>query len=147
MSAKPKYWIGVASREHVRRGVAGGFCQLGHGKQAPVKSLQPGDWIIYYSPRETMEPGPPVQAFTALGVIGARDAYIVEMSKDFSAWRRDVAWRKAREAPITPLLAALSFIKDKSRWGYPFRRGSFTVSQSDFAVIAAAMSVKDIPAD
>ena len=35
-----RYWIGVASRDHVMRGVAGGFCQLGHGKAAPVKRLE-----------------------------------------------------------------------------------------------------------
>ena len=28
------YWIAVASREHVRRGVAGGFAQVCHGKPA-----------------------------------------------------------------------------------------------------------------
>ena len=38
-----RYWIGVASRDHVMKGVAGGFCQLGHGKSAPVKRLAPGD--------------------------------------------------------------------------------------------------------
>ena len=146
MSGEPKFWIGVASREHVWRGVEGGFCQLGHGKHAPVKSLQPGDWIIYYSPRETMAPGPPLQAFTALGVIADREPYFVEMSADFSAWRRDVVWREAHEAPITPLLGQLGFIKDKARWGYPFRRGSFTVALEDFAVIAAAMGVKDFAA-
>ena len=138
-----KYWIGVASREHVRRGVEGGFCQLGHGKHAPVKSLAPGDWIVYYSPRETMQAGPPLQAFTALGVIAEREPYLVETGKEFFAWRRDVVWRKARETPVAPLLDALSFITDKARWGYPFRRGSFTVLPADFAVIAAAMGVSE----
>ena len=42
------YWIGVASRDHVRTGVTGGFCQFGHGKQQPVKRLAPGDLIVYY---------------------------------------------------------------------------------------------------
>ena|SRR5664279_630830 len=37
-----RYWIGVASRDHVMKGVVGGFCQLGHGKAAPVKRLSPG---------------------------------------------------------------------------------------------------------
>ena len=31
-----RYWIGVACREHVGRGVAGGFAQLCHGKAAPL---------------------------------------------------------------------------------------------------------------
>ncbi|WP_275249374.1 hypothetical protein [Vandammella animalimorsus] len=32
-----KYWLGVVSREHVQRGVAGDFCQLCHGKAAPLR--------------------------------------------------------------------------------------------------------------
>ena len=41
------HWIGVASSDHVKRGVAGGFCQLGHGRREPVKRLKPGDRIVY----------------------------------------------------------------------------------------------------
>jgi len=40
-----RYWIGVASRDHVMQGKAGGFCQLGHGKAAPVKRLM-GDGFV-----------------------------------------------------------------------------------------------------
>ncbi|WP_242596564.1 hypothetical protein [Enterococcus plantarum] len=29
-------WIGVASKNNVEIGVAGGFCQLCHGKSAPL---------------------------------------------------------------------------------------------------------------
>ena len=46
-----KYWIGVASRDRARMGMAGGFCQLCHGKAAPMRRLKSGDRIIYYSPR------------------------------------------------------------------------------------------------
>ena len=63
------YWVGVASREHVLAAVSGGFCQLNHGKQAPLKRMQPGDRLLYYSPREEMRRGEPVQAFTAIGEI------------------------------------------------------------------------------
>ena len=48
------FWIGVASREHVLRAGKGGFCQLSHGKEAPVQRLHQGDVIIFYSPRERM---------------------------------------------------------------------------------------------
>ena len=136
------YWIGVASREHVQRGVAEGFCQLGHGKHAPVKRLSPGDLIVYYSPRETLAGGEPVQAFTGIGEIRPGEAYLVAMTPTFSAYRRDVAWWPCREAAIAPLIAKLSFIKAPTRWGFPFRRGSFKVSGDDFKVIADAMGVQ-----
>ena len=141
MSARA-YWIGVASRAHVRLGAAGGYCQLGHGKNAPVKRLSPGDFIIYYSPREEMDEGEPLRMFTALGQISAREPYLAQMTQGFEAWRRDVRWLTAREAPIAPLIPALSFIPDKTRWGYPFRRGSFKITEADFLLIAAAMGVK-----
>ncbi len=136
-----RYWIGVASRDHVTRGVAGGFCQLSHGKSAPVKRLSPGDWIAYYSPRAEMRAGDPVQAFTAIGRIKPGEAYAGDMGGGFHPIRRDVDWCKAREAPIRPLLDRLSFTAGKTSWGVAFRRGSFAVSAEDFAVIAEAMGV------
>jgi hypothetical protein len=46
-----RYWIGIASLDHVRKGIESGFCQLCHGKTGPMRRLAPGDWIVYYSPR------------------------------------------------------------------------------------------------
>lgn len=34
-----RYWIGVASREHAMKGIYGGFAQLCHGKEAPLKKM------------------------------------------------------------------------------------------------------------
>jgi EVE domain len=136
-------WIGVASRAHVAKGVAGGFCQLGHGKMAPLKRLAPGDLIAYYAPREDIEGGAPVQAFVAIGEIKEGEPYLARMSASFEAYRRDVDWWPGQEAPVKRLVGRLSFIKDQARWGYPFRRGSFLVSGADFRLIAQAMGVVD----
>lgn len=65
----PRYWIGVASKDHVLKAIGGGFCQLCHGKTNPLKRLTPGDWIAYYSPRTAKDGGEVVQAFTAIGQI------------------------------------------------------------------------------
>jgi hypothetical protein len=45
-------WIGVASRDHVINAIQGGFAQLCHGKQAPLKKMHTGDWIISYPSEE-----------------------------------------------------------------------------------------------
>lgn len=37
-----KFWIGTVSKEHVMKGVAGGFCQVCHGKQAPLNRMKKG---------------------------------------------------------------------------------------------------------
>jgi hypothetical protein len=136
-----RYWIGVASRDHVMKGVAGGFCQLSHGKAGPVKRLSPGDWIAYYAPREKMGEGEPVQAFVAIGKIRPGEPYEGDMGGGFHPLRRDVAFLKAKDAPIHPLLDTLSFTRGRASWGYAFRRGSFAVSADDFHVIARAMRV------
>ncbi len=71
-----KHWIAVASAEHVRRGQAGGFMQVCHGKATPLKRIQPGDWVAYYSPTETFKGKDKLQAFTAVGLgpVNTKDA-------------------------------------------------------------------------
>jgi hypothetical protein len=133
------YWIGVASRDHVRRGVSGGFCQLGHGSMHAVRRLSPGDWIVYYSPRSQLDGGEPVQAFTAIGRIAPAEAYQADMGSGFVAGRRDVDFLECGEAPIRPLVDRLGFIANKKNWAYPFRFGLLSVSQEDFRLIAEAM--------
>ena len=137
-----RYWIGVASKNHVQRGIEGGFAQLGHGKKSALHRMQPGDWIVYYSPKTALEDGEPVQAFTAIGQIAAREPYIGDMGPDFKPWRRDVNFLPARDTPIQPLLEHLSFIQDVKRWGYPFHRGHFEMTPDDFQLISNAMGVQ-----
>ena len=136
-----RYWIGVASRDHVARGVAGGFCQLGHGKASAVGRLKPGDWIAYYSPRSQLEGGETVQAFTAIGRVKPGEPYAGNMGNGFAPVRRDVAFLDAREAPIRPLIDTLGFIRNKKAWGSVFRFGQLSVPREDFALIAQAMGV------
>ena len=137
-----KYWMAVASREHVLRGVSGGFCQVCHGKGAPLKQMAPNDWIIYYSPTEEFQRPKICRAFTAIGRIQAKEPYLFQMSEGFIPWRRDVAFLEAKEAPIEPLIEALTFIQNKKSWGFPFRRGYFAIPEADFELIKKAMHVK-----
>lgn len=137
----PRYWIGVACAEHVGRGLAGGFAQLCHGKQAPLARMRPGDGVVYYSPVVTLDSREPCQQFTALGIVADGAPYRVEMGGGFQPWRRDIDWLPAQPAAIRPLLPRLAFIPDPARWGYPFRFGHLAIDACDFALIAAAMGV------
>jgi hypothetical protein len=137
-----RYWIGVASYEHVRRGVEGGFAQLNHGKAAPMRRMATGDWLIYYSPREQREGGASVQAFTAIGQLAGDEMTEVAMTESFTAARRTVNWAPAHPAPIRPLLESLSFIRNPERWGMTFRSGHLEISEGDFQRIAAAMGAE-----
>jgi hypothetical protein len=141
VDGEPRYWVGVVSAEHVARGVAGGFAQLCHGKAAPLRRMRGGDWLVYYSPAESMRGGEPVQAFKAIGQVRGGEAYEFDMGGGFVPFRRDVDYLPCRAAPIRPLLADLTFLPDKARWGYAFRFGHLQVPRADFIRIAAAMGV------
>ncbi len=137
--AGPGFWIGSATRDHVLRGVEGGFCQLGHGRPEALRRMCRGDWIAYYSGRDSWESGTPCQRFTAIGRIAGEDVYQVTVDKQFHPFRRDVRFCRAREIEIQPLIPKLSFIKNKKHWGLPFRRGYLQVSESDFRRVAEEM--------
>ncbi|CUI16129.1 conserved hypothetical protein [Candidatus Protochlamydia naegleriophila] len=135
------YWMAVASSEHVKRGIEGGFCQVCHGKSAPLKLMRPDDWIAYYSPTEEFGGSKPCRKITAIGRINANEPYSFQMSETFIPWRRDVTFYAANEVAFEPLIEELSFIQDKRRWGFPFRRGCFKIPASDFKFIAAQMGI------
>ena len=136
------YWIGVVSRSHIEIGVRGGFMQLNHGKKAPVQRMKAGDWIAVYSPRTAYPDGELLQAFTALGKVTTGAIYQVTVSEDFKPYRVDVEFFPCSPAPIRPLIATLSFIKNKQSWGSAFRFGQLKVSRQDFLQVSKAMGVE-----
>ncbi len=134
-----KFWIVVASRDHVQRGVTGGFMQASHGKEAPLKRMHAGDWIVFYSPKVEYEKAEKLQAFTAIGRLTDERIYQHDMGGGFVPFRRNVEFQPCQEAPILPLIENLSYIADKTHWGAPFRFGVVEIPDADFRHIAAAM--------
>lgn len=133
-------WIAIASAEHVRLGREGGFMQVCHGKPAPLRRIQPGDGVVYYSPTTRLGGKDRLQTFTALGTARDKAPYLSDMGNGFQPWRRDVDWRNTTDAPIRPLLDRLSFTAGKPNWGYAFRFGLLAIEPEDFALIATAMA-------
>ena len=135
------YWIGVASYDHVRAGVKGGFAQLGHCQASALMGLNRGDWIVYYSPRTQLQGGKKVQAFTSLGQIVSLSFYQAKSTGSFHPSRVDVDYHQPIElADIRPLLNQLELTKDKGeRWGLAFRRSRIKICDDDFRLISAAM--------
>ena len=60
------FWINTVSRDHVQRGVAGGFTQANHGKPNLLRKMARGGWVVFYSPKTHYPTGEPLQAFTAI---------------------------------------------------------------------------------
>src|ERR1700679_4251986 len=119
------HWVGVASHDHVLGAVQGGFCQLGHGKEALVRRLKAGDLIVLYSPRELMGSGPVLPAFTAAGRILDEFPYEAEQSAGFRRYRRRTKFFKSRQAPVRPLLQELTFTQGNESWGLSVSQRSF----------------------
>lgn len=137
-----KYWIGVVSKAHVLKRIEGGFAQLNHGKNAPLRRLHQGDALVFYSPRLSYPDGAPLQAFTAIGVIKSGDIYQVDTGDGFKPYRIDVRYFQSRETPIKPLIEKLSFIRNQRSWGAAFRFGLLEIPERDFLLIAESLGCK-----
>jgi hypothetical protein len=133
------FWIAVASAEHVRRGRARGFMQVCHGKAAPLRRVRPGDGIAYYSPTTTLGGKDRLQAFTAVGSVRQGDPYLADMGGGLQPWRRDVDWLPSVDAPIRPMLDALSFTAGCASWGARLRFGLLSIGEADFQTISTSM--------
>jgi predicted RNA-binding protein len=134
-----KYWIVVVSKDHIARGVEGGFMQANHGKEAPLKRMDVGDGVIFYSPKKTYGGNEVLQAFTAIGEVADDKIYQHKMADDFIPYRRNINYFKCQETPIAPLINELDFIENKTSWGYKFRFGFFEIPERDYKLIRSAM--------
>lgn len=136
---KAKYWIIVASKDHVEVGVAQGIAQACHGKSSPLKRMKKGDFVIYYSGKQTMGKPDKCQEFTAIGKVITEETYTVKVSEDFCPSRREMEFFECKNVSILPLIDDLDFIPNKKSWGYPFRFGFFEIKQNDFELISSKM--------
>lgn len=133
---KTQYWIIVASKEHVKIGVEGGFAQACHGKAAPLKKIKKGDYVIYYSSKQFFDQKEKCQKFTAMGKVVSGEIYQVQLTNSFTPYRLQVDFLDTKDISILPLIDKLNFIPNKQKWGYPFRRGIVQVEEGDFNLIS-----------
>ncbi|MGV4413561.1 EVE domain-containing protein [Chryseobacterium sp. T1] len=134
-----KYWVIVASKDHVKNGIEAGIAQACHGKISPLKRMKKGDFIIYYSGKQTMGKPDKCQEFTALGKVIDDEIYQFQVSEDFCPSRRNIEFEQSKDVSIIPLIDELDFIQNKKSWGYPFRFGFFEINQHDFDIISSQM--------
>ena len=131
-------WLGVVNRDHVLRGVSLGIAQIGHGRRPGLDRMRPGDWLVYYSPRPSMDSAAHLRAFTAVGTV--TDDEVWQADEDgFSPWRRRVDYVAGTvEVPVADLAGTLDLTAGP-RWGAPLRWGLVALSDGDLAVIRRAM--------
>jgi predicted RNA-binding protein len=140
---KARYWIVIVSKDHIAKGVEGGFMQANHGKSSSLKKLSTGDWVIFYSPKQSYTGNEPLQAFTAIGQVKDDKLYQHKMSEDFVPYRRNVTYYQCKDTPIAPLINDLDFIENKKAWGYKFCFGFFEIGEDDFEQIRFEMMMAE----
>jgi hypothetical protein len=94
-----RYWVGVASRDHVEKAVQGGFFQAKHGREGPVKRMSKGDYVC------STRRGDAVQAFTAIGEV-VDETRLIGVSNPTTSSRSGERSTTGRltQADIRPLL-------------------------------------------
>jgi len=133
-----KYWLGIVSEDHVKRGVAGGFAQVCHGKKAPLARIKKNDWLIYYSPKKSMNGNEDCKSFTAIGQALDDCIFLFEMSSEFKPFRRKINYLVAPPLPLSQVKNKLEMTQAKN-WGYKLRFGLIELSLADFSLLKDAM--------
>lgn len=139
MERPTKYWILVASKDHVVSAVEQGIAQARHGKSTPLKRMKKGDHIIFYSSKQTIDKPEKCQAFTAIGRLKDDDVFKFQASENFCPSRRYVDFLDATEVSILPMINNLNFIQNKKSWGSPFRFGVLEINEQDYQLISSQM--------
>lgn len=134
-----KYFLIVASKDHVKIGVENGFAQAGHGKKTQLQRLRKDDWVIYYSSKDKLKDGKAYQKFTALGQVEDNEPFQVTVNPDFEPWRREINFYPINEVEIRPLLDNLNLITNRKRWGLHLMSGFVEINKTDFKLIADKM--------
>jgi hypothetical protein len=137
--ARQRFWINTVSLDHVEAAIEGGFTQADHGANTRLSRPRSGDEMIFYSPRTNLQGGKAVRQFTARATITGDKPYQVHVSDDFRPWRLAATFHPCTRVDAKPLVGQLTFIRDPTHWGLPFRRGLFTIPSGDFWTIAARM--------
>jgi hypothetical protein len=132
-----RYWVVVASQDHVMQGVSLGIAQSGHGKRTRLEKMHKGDGIVFYSPKAAFDSKEPLHAFTAIGVVADGEIFQVEESPDFKPFRRRVNYQRTGEVRIEPLINELDFVRDKRSWGFTFKFGLVEIERHDYEMILA----------
>ncbi|KAF0978808.1 hypothetical protein FDP41_001878 [Naegleria fowleri] len=140
-----KYWLIVASKDHIARGIEWGIAQACHGNCDPLSKMKAGDRIVFYSSKLKFEGGNSkanqCHAFTALATVNEEDKpYQVTVSDEFKPWRIKVDFdTDMQDVPVKKLLNELEFITNKKSWGMSFRNGHRSIAREDFLKIESAM--------
>jgi len=79
--------------------------------------MRKGDFIIYYSGKQTFGKHEICQEFTALGKVKDNSIYQVQIYENFCPSRRNIEFYQSKDISILPLINDLYFIKNYTKLG------------------------------
>lgn len=100
-----RHWVIVASLDHARRGVAGGFVMANHGKRSPLARMSPGDGVLIYSPRTARVDSEPLRAITVVGEVTGEEPEPSDVVP--GGFRRAARVREIEPLPLEAIRAYL----------------------------------------
>lgn len=134
-----KHYLGIAEKVHADMCVEAGIVVLGLDGPSGVRKLNPGDGVVYYSPKIAPD-GDILRSFTALGRVIGEGEYERDFDGGHRLWVRDVDWdTRVQPVSIYDLLDQLSWIKKPKNWGFYMRGSHRQIPGEDFALIYSAM--------
>ncbi|WP_138431453.1 EVE domain-containing protein [Fodinibius saliphilus] len=137
-----KYWIIVASKDHMQAAKEGSYCQACHGKKWPLAKMSAGDGILFYSSKEKLRSNTAYQKFTAIGFVEKGKVSQQTINANFKPYRRKVKFLHCEEVKIHPLLKKLHFVDNIDKWGYKLMNGFLEINKYDFELIKSNMLTK-----
>jgi hypothetical protein len=104
----------VASRDHARRGVNGGFVMANHGKRSPLARMSAGYGVLIYSPTTTYPRGEPLRALTIVGEVTGDEPEPSDVIPD--GFRRAARLREIEPLPLEEIREHLPL--SRTRFGF-----------------------------
>eukprot|EP01080_Neovahlkampfia_damariscottae_P002413 gene2413-2877_t len=137
-----KFWLIVASKDHVKVGTEKGFAQACHGKKTWISKPKKGDKVVFYSSKNQFENTSKenkLMSFTALGTFNSDELTTSKISER-TFFRRTVDFEKStKDVSIKSILDQLEFIKNKDKWGIEVRNGMRQIPKNDYSLIESLM--------
>lgn len=131
----PRFWLATVSKDHVLRGKEWGICQVCHGKKAPLARMKQGDYLLYYSPKQSRD-GEKLQTFTAAAKMTDNEIYQAEQFPGFTPFRKNAEYYPhTADCPLDQVRSH----PDWPDYAAKIRFGHFEISRDFFLYVFGKM--------
>ena len=129
--SKPRFFLLTASKDHLDNGKQMSYIQQKHANR--IEKIRAGDFVVLYAGKAEYGTNKPYQKIVS--VCQAIDDQYTKLPKTDGSgfyFRKNMTYLPFEEKEIRTLIPKLSFVTNKTRWGFYFMSGFKEISQSDF---------------